>query len=94
MKPDNKITLLVNAKAKKSIAPNFSLTDDAVYYEPLDGDPLPICSRLEIKALVRDSSSENWGRLLVFHDTDNQEHTWAMPMQMLKNCVANYYAWV
>lgn len=43
-----------------------------------------ICSKLEIIALTRDAHSENWGRLLYFHDADGYQHRWAMPMQMLK----------
>ena len=71
-------------KKNKSTPARFKITEQGVYYDPPEGDSLPICSKLEIKALVRDSASENWGRLLIFRDADNQEHTWAMPMQMLK----------
>lgn len=74
----------ITQTSKPTTVSCFRVTEQGVYHNPPDSDPLFICSKLEIKALVRDSASENWGRLLVFHDADHCEHTWAMPMQMLK----------
>lgn len=72
--------------------PNFKLTEQALFYiEKKEDDnggekeiPLFICSPLKIIALLRDTSSENWGRLLEFSDADGHKHSWGMPMQMLK----------
>lgn len=61
----------------------FELTPSGVFYHA-DDNSRWICSRLEIKSLVRDKSSENWGRLLEFSDADGLLHRWAMPMEMLK----------
>lgn len=62
---------------------SFVINPEGVWYIQ-DADKVRICSKLEIKALVRDSLSENWGRLLEFQDADGHIHTWAMPMEMLK----------
>ncbi len=61
----------------------FKVSDQGVFYLA-EEETLWICSRLEVKALIRDKHSENWGRLLEFYDADGQLHTWAMPMEMLK----------
>ncbi len=61
----------------------FKVSDQGVFYLA-EEEALWICSRLEVKALIRDNHSENWGRLLEFYDADGQLHTWAMPMEMLK----------
>lgn len=55
------------------------LTDDDDKNEPA----FRICSRLEITAVTRDQNSENFGRLLEFHDCDGKKHLWCMPMSML-----------
>jgi uncharacterized protein (DUF927 family) len=61
----------------------FRVNETGVFYL-IDDEPRWICSQLRVKALIRDKSSENWGRLLEFYDADGQLHTWAMPMEMLK----------
>ena len=63
--------------------PFFSLEEQGVFYHRNE-ESRWICARLEIKAFLRDKTSENWGRLLVFSDADHQVHTWAMPMEMIK----------
>lgn len=63
--------------------PFFKVNDHGVFYN-VDDELRRICSKLEVKALVRDKASENWGRLLEFVDADGNLHTWAMPMEMLK----------
>lgn len=47
-------------------------------------DPIWICSRLDVIAKTRDSSSAEWGRLLEWYDDDKVRHTWAMPMELLQ----------
>lgn len=76
-------------KQNQSIQPQrkhthtFCTDNYGVWYVD-ESDKLWICSKLEIKALVRDKASENWGRLLEFQDADGNLHTWSMPMEMLK----------
>lgn len=55
-----------------------------VFFKDDDGVPHRICSPLYVTALVRDSSSENWGRVLEWNDADGTPHIWAMPMELLK----------
>jgi putative DNA primase/helicase len=62
----------------------FRVNPRGVFYVTDEAEPCWICSELRIKALVRDKSSENWGRLLEFYDADGELHTWPMPMEMLK----------
>ncbi len=79
-------TLIAPAENKKSanhMPYLLTVNEDGVFYTD-DNDNRWICSKLEIKALVRDRASENWGRLLEFMDADGNLHTWAMPMEMLK----------
>ncbi len=47
-------------------------------------DPLWICSKITVEALTRDRSSNAWGRLLRWKDSDNVLHEWAMPMEILQ----------
>lgn len=63
----------------------FLVTERGVFYEEDDGTPHWICSPLHVRALVRDRSSENWGRLLEWNDADGHPHVWAMPMEMLRS---------
>ncbi|HMM58322.1 MAG TPA: DUF927 domain-containing protein [Rudaea sp.] len=51
--------------------------------ETVEMEPQWICSPLNVEALTRDATGNEWGRLLVFHDRDGQEHRWSMPMSML-----------
>jgi putative DNA primase/helicase len=51
--------------------------------EAIECEPVFVCTPLAVTALTRDAHSEEWGRLLVFHDRDGKEHRWAMPMRML-----------
>lgn len=72
-----------NTATHQEAHPCFVVKSDGVYYQ--DEDTLRwVCSKLLIKALVRDHQSENWGRLLALYDADGKTHTWAMPMEMLK----------
>jgi len=68
--------------------PPFILKKGGVYACSYDGDgklteTTWLCSRLEITAETRDENGESWGRLLVFKDRDECEHSWAMPMALL-----------
>jgi putative DNA primase/helicase len=64
----------------------FRLRSDAVVYinPASDDEPFPICGRLEVVAKTRSKESEDWGRLLRWHDDDGVEHTWAMPLSSLQ----------
>jgi len=60
-----------------------------IYYLPVDNDGNPlteqwICSPLQIIAKTRDGSSENWGYLLSFTDSDGKAKNWTLPAEMLK----------
>lgn len=61
----------------------FVSSDDGVYFFD-DKGRHRVCSPLLVKAWVRDSSSENWGRLLKFSDPDHHLHCPVIPMEMLK----------
>ncbi|WP_375542501.1 DUF927 domain-containing protein [Paraburkholderia sp. CNPSo 3272] len=61
--------------------PGFAVRDDGLFYEDDDGVAHRICSPLRVTALVRDASSENWGRLLEWHDAEGVPHRWAMPLE-------------
>ncbi|WP_025096566.1 DUF927 domain-containing protein [Burkholderia sp. A1] len=63
----------------------FIVAERGVFYEEDDGTPHWISSPLHVRALVRDRSSENWGRLLEWNDADGHPHVWAMPMEMLRS---------
>lgn len=68
---------------------NFSVTPEGVFWRNPEPGPkgkievVRVCSELYVKALVRDSSSENWGRVLELKDADGITHRWVMPMAML-----------
>jgi hypothetical protein len=61
----------------------FLQLSDGVYYVD-DKGRHRICSPLIVKAWVRDSASENWGRLLEFADPDSHLHRLVIPMEMMK----------
>lgn len=66
----------------------FTLSDKGVFFTPegtdeKPGKPMRICSPLHVTALVRDSASTNWGRVINFNDADGVRHEWAVPMEML-----------
>ncbi|MGO9056954.1 MAG: DUF927 domain-containing protein [Candidatus Binataceae bacterium] len=88
------------AAMSSGIPPNFKLTEDGLYLlkevKDKNGNPHivehPVSSRIEVTALTRDSSGENWGRLLGFTDPDGRQHEWAMPAQMLSGDGREYRA--
>lgn len=63
----------------------FTVSHRGVTYDEGDDGPLWLCSRLDIIAKTRDSSSSEWGRLLQWSDDDQVTHSWAMPMDMLQS---------
>ncbi|MDM7322458.1 MAG: DUF927 domain-containing protein [Gammaproteobacteria bacterium] len=67
----------------------FVVRDEGVFFEAHDKDgepqpPLWICSRIDVLAKTRNGGSEEWGRLLEWHDDDGMAHRWAMPMSLLQ----------
>jgi uncharacterized protein (DUF927 family) len=72
----------------------FRLTERSVEHADEDKDGnvewVPVCSRLEVLALTRDGSGEEWGRLLSMIDADGNTHEWAMPMSLLAGDGAAY----
>lgn len=80
---DGKSELHAKAVSHANLIYAFNTNDGGVWYVDNE-NRYWICSKLEIKALVRDKASENWGRLLEFLDADGKVHVWAMPMEMLK----------
>ncbi|MEM1380880.1 MAG: DUF927 domain-containing protein [Pseudomonadota bacterium] len=62
--------------------PAFRVTDHGVEYrhETRDGDVeyRVLCPRLEILGRTRNADSEDWGRLVSFHDADGQLHRLAI----------------
>ena len=61
----------------------FILSDSGVFSESDDGEPVWICSRLDVIAKTRNSDGEAWGRLLEWHDPDGRKHRWDCPEDML-----------
>ena len=49
-----------------------------------------VCSPIEVIAKTRDTSSSTWGRLLQWHDDDNELHKWAMPSSLLQGDAREY----
>lgn len=63
------------------LPPGFFFSDDKLMYlpeaKPTDKNnpsPIFICSKLEVKAFIRDDNNENYGKLLVFKDPEQQIH--------------------
>lgn len=83
-------------EAADVVKPPFHLTDAGVFFEEEcdeDGIDLrwaPVCSHLEVRALTRDASGEEWGRLLAVTDDDGTVHEWAMPMGLMAGDGAGY----
>lgn len=48
-----------------------------------NASPLWICSKLDITGSTRDTSNENWGRVLEFKDAEGHAKKWVMPMELL-----------
>ncbi|MGX4643475.1 DUF927 domain-containing protein [Massilia sp. SYSU DXS3249] len=68
------------------VPPDFVVTSDGVYSCSRSGreeDVVRVCAALRVTALVRDTASANWGRVLEFVDADDIPHKWVMPMATL-----------
>lgn len=63
--------------------PRFEIKSDGIYYCKDEKASLWLCSKIDVKALTRDSNSNNWGRVLEFKDADGINHNWPMPMELL-----------
>lgn len=63
--------------------PRFEVNDDGVFYCKSITDSEWLCSWLVIRALTRDDSGINWGRVLEFRDADKVSRQWTMPMELL-----------
>jgi putative DNA primase/helicase len=81
------------------IPANFKLTKETLYLlreheikGQIETEEIPICSRLEVVALTRDTNGSEWGRLLRFADPDGRVHEWAMPTEMLAGDGTEYRA--
>lgn len=67
----------------------FSLTEDAeLIYSKFDPkteqtSEVFLCQALHVDGMTRDSTGNNWGRLLRFKDPDGREKTWALPSSLL-----------
>ena len=61
----------------------FRLSDDALEYLDPEGEPIKICGRLEVGALIRDAQGDGWGLLLKWTDAEGRAHQWAMPWSLL-----------
>lgn len=94
------VRLQIIAAFDNGVPPNFKLTSEAVYFlrehKTKNGrteiDEIPVCSRLEVIALTRAATGEEWGRLLRFPDPDGRLHEWAMPTAMLAGDGTEYRA--
>lgn len=88
--------LLQNSKNQKTVKPHktsqFEVRDDGVYSVDLEGNEIRVCSKLEVKAVTRDTKSESWGRWLEYCDLDGTKHVWAMPMNLLSGDGNEYRA--
>jgi len=53
--------------------------------EGSDEPPIWICSELLVMAMTRNGKSVEWGRLVVWKDSDGTRHQWAMPAEILQS---------
>lgn len=58
------------AKKPESLPNGFRVTDEGVFRLNEEGEPIPVCSKLEILARTRDHKGGNWGVLVEFDDPD------------------------
>src|SRR5690625_2956584 len=66
--------------------PHYVVNETGVFFVDSDGTdwgpPAWICAPLRVTAMTRDAQNKEWGRLLVFHDADGNEHRWACPQSL------------
>ena len=71
----------------------YSMKKDGVYYTKQGKEGAEqywICSPLTIPALTRSEAGSEWGKLLVFDDADGNNHSWALPAEMLAGTGQQY----
>jgi uncharacterized protein (DUF927 family) len=62
----------------------FVVTPKGVWQVDEDDDTRQfVCSHLRVEAGTRDSNGSEWGRLLIFTDSEGREKRWPMPMEIL-----------
>jgi len=76
------------AQLASGLPHGFTISKDGVFFTSEGTDDKPgttirVCSPLRVTALIRDRSSDNWGRVIEFNDADGIGHKWAIPMEML-----------
>lgn len=70
--------LIERQKGKRNGLYYIETTDES------DAKETWICDLLRVVAETRDTSQENWGRLLQWRDNDGHLHTWACPAELLQ----------
>ncbi len=80
--------------SKPKLPRGFILNDTGLYYNTgKEDNPLEwICSHIEVVSYTRDSSNENWGRLIRFKDLDNHLHECSIPMELLSGDCTELYS--
>jgi uncharacterized protein (DUF927 family) len=65
----------------------FEVSDAGVFLLRKDADDederIFLAARVDVVAQTRDSSGNNWGRLITWRDNEQRIHQWAMPMELL-----------
>ncbi len=61
----------------------FTVSTAGVFHADYRDGCVPLCSRIEVAALTRDSDSAEWGFLLRLPDPEGIEHRFAVPARLL-----------
>jgi Domain of unknown function (DUF927) len=64
----------------------FKMTKRGLFYqdpEDNDGTSIFLCGSFEVIARNRDDSSNSWGVLIAWRDSDGCDHQWAIPHTLL-----------
>lgn len=68
----------------------FKVTENALFLvTPAEDEDTParfdfVCGKFDVIAMIRDSHSEQWGKILQWKDIDVRRHEWVMPMALLQ----------
>ncbi len=81
---------LPSCATESNLKPYYYVNKSGVFLQSYNNDgepaqPIWICSPLYVRAYTRSANSNNWGRLLEWHDKDNHLHRWACPMSLLSS---------
>lgn len=87
----DQINKVLRTRTKIILPPGFTQSNKGLYFSPQDGEPIWVCSPLEVLAYTRDEFNENWGRLIRFKDLDGHTHILAIPMESLKGDCTDFY---